>query len=99
MTHRKRFTYAPHHFVPPSARNAWLALADALEQLTDQGLTVVCQSRPDQWFSSDATARRDAAEACGYCPIVRACGAYAQAAADAGQPEHGVWAGKEWRAA
>lgn len=74
--------------IPFDALPAWLALSTALERLADEGRVPVCAQRPEQW-SSDAkrTARADAAEACGYCPVLHPCAAYADAAGE----QHGVW--------
>lgn len=79
--------------IHPDAVNAWLALADALDRLTDDGRRPVCESRPDQW-SGDATpsARADAAEACTYCPVMAACRAFAEA----NHEPQGVFGGRDF---
>lgn len=79
--------------IRPEAISAWLALSDALDRMADDGQTPMCQQRPDQW-SSDATlaARRDAAEACTFCPVQPACLAYAIAQQE---PAH-VWGGRDF---
>lgn len=85
---------APAYFgIRPKAVNAWLALTDALDRLTDEGRRPVCCSRPDQW-SSDATpaARQDAREACGYCPITAACRGFAEA----NREPQGVFGGRDF---
>lgn len=78
--------------ISSDALNAWAALSDAIDRLTDDGRRPVCASRPEQW-SSDAkpAARVDAAEACGYCPIHAACDAFATANGE----QHGVWGGHD----
>jgi hypothetical protein len=74
--------------IRPGAMNSWLALSDALNRITDDGRQAICATRPDQW-SGDATepARKDAAEACGFCPARAACLAFAQA----NDERSGVW--------
>jgi len=76
--------------IAPDAIPAWLALVAALDRLADRGRRPVCETRPDQW-SADvrATARRDAAEACGYCAALHPCASYADAAGE----RFGVWGG------
>lgn len=66
--------------IRPDAVNAFLALADVLNHMSDDNRRAVCEQRPEQW-SSDATppARQDAAAACGFCPAQPACLAYALA--------------------
>lgn len=78
--------------IRPEAIPAWLALGAALDRLSDQGQHPVCHQRPDQW-SQDAKpyARQDAVEACTYCPIKNACGAFA----DANVEVSGVWGGRD----
>lgn len=76
--------------IPPAAAPAWVALTVALDRMADQGRTPVCVRRPDDWASEAPTrARRAAAEACGHCPVMRACAAYADVA---GERCH-VWGG------
>jgi hypothetical protein len=79
--------------VRPEAVNAFLALADVLDRMGDDGRRAVCEQRPDQW-SSDATApeRQDAAAACGFCPAQPACLAYALAQREPA----GVWGGRDF---
>lgn len=76
--------------IPFDALPAWLALSAALDRLADEGRVPVCAQRPSQW-DQDAkpAARRDAAEACGYCPALHPCAAYA----DMAKEKHGVWGG------
>jgi hypothetical protein len=53
----------------------------------------VCQQRPEQWSSdATATARQDAAAACGFCPAQPACLAYALAQSEPA----GVWGGRDF---
>lgn len=75
------------------AVNAYQALDDALDRMSDDGRRPVCQQRPNQW-SSDATApeRQDAAAACGFCPAQAACLAYALAQGETA----GVWGGRDF---
>lgn len=76
--------------IPLEATTAWRVLVTALDRLADQGRTPVCESRPDDWASDAAAAvRREAAAACGHCPVIRPCAAYATAA---GERCH-VWGG------
>lgn len=60
--------------IRPEAINAFLALADALTRMADDGRRPVCEQRPDQW-SSDVPlpARQDAAAACVFCSAQPAC--------------------------
>ncbi len=78
--------------IAPDAIPAWLALCLALDRLAERGRRPVCESSPNQW-SGDvrATARRDAAEACMFCPALHPCASYAQAADE----RHGVWGGTD----
>ncbi len=84
----------PAYFgVRPQAGNAWRALTDALNQLTDQGRQPVCATRPDQWASNASpAARRDAIEACTYCPVLAACRAFAEA----NDERQGVFGGRDF---
>ena len=68
---------------------AWWSLCAALDDVELDGNRVICTTRPDQW-SADVSpaARRDAAEACTYCPARHACAAFASA-----NGESGVWGG------
>lgn len=79
--------------IKAEAVNAFLALADSLQRLTDDGRKPVCHARPEQW-TGDATptARQDAAEACTFCPVQPACLAYALAQ---NEPQ-GVWGGRDF---
>jgi hypothetical protein len=79
--------------IRPEAVNAFLALADVLNHMVEDGREPVCKQRPDQW-SSDATApaRQDAAAACGFCPAQPACLAYALAQREPA----GVWGGRDF---
>lgn len=72
---------------------AWVALTAVLEDMADHGQTPVCHQRPEQW-SEDATeaARRDAAEACEFCPARHACAAFARA----NRERSGVWGGLDY---
>lgn len=85
-------TMFPALGIPSPAIPAWLALCASLDRLAGEGRRPVCVQRPEQW-GPDATtaARRDAAEACGYCPALHACAAYA----DAANEKHGVWGGTD----
>ena len=76
--------------IPVSAQPAYVALCAALDRMAEHGRQPVCTTHPDDW-SADARlrARRDAAEACGHCPVLQLCAAYA----DAAEERHGVWAG------
>lgn len=78
--------------IRPEAMPAWISLGIALEDMEDRGQTVVCHQRPDQW-TSDASEpdRKDAAEACGYCPARSACHAFALA----NREPAGVWGGHD----
>ncbi len=78
--------------IAPAAQPAWLALRYALDRLAERGRRPVCETRPDQW-SADAhgTARRDAAEACMFCPALHPCASFAQAADE----RVGVWGGTD----
>lgn len=73
--------------IPPSAVPAWLTLAAAHDRLIRPP---VCTTAPDDW-STDAPAdvRRDAVEACTFCPLLEPCRMYDEAADE----RHGVWGG------
>ena len=76
--------------IPSEAAPAWLALVAALDGLADRARRPVCESRPDDWASdAPAAVRREAAAACGHCPVIRPCAVYADAA---GERCH-VWGG------
>jgi hypothetical protein len=79
--------------IKPQAVNAFLALAESLDRMADDGREPVCMQRPNQW-SSDATtpARQDAAAACDFCPAQPACLAYALAQSEPA----GVWGGRDF---
>lgn len=79
--------------IHPDAVPAWLSLAIALDRMADAGRLPVCKQRPDQW-SSDVPehARKDAAEACHYCPAKSACHAFALA----NREKSGVWGGHDF---
>jgi hypothetical protein len=79
--------------VRPEAVNAFLALADVLTRMGDDGRRAVCEQRPEQWSSDVPTpSRQDAAAACGYCPAQPACLAYALAQREPA----GVWGGRDF---
>jgi Transcription factor WhiB len=73
--------------IPAEAMPAWLSLSAALEDL---GRPPVCAADPEAW-AADAKprVRAEAMEACGHCPVLKACAAYADAAGE----KHGVWGG------
>lgn len=75
------------------AVNAFLALAEVLTRMGDDGRRPVCEQHPEQW-SSDATtpSRQDAAAACGFCPARPACLAFALAQREPA----GVWGGQDF---
>ena len=78
--------------IGPEAAPAWLSLCAALDRLTEAGRTPVCAAQPDQWSAdAGAAARRDAAEACSYCPARRPCAAFA----DVADERFGVWGGTD----
>jgi hypothetical protein len=77
--------------IPSAAMPAWVSLSTALEHLVeDEGRNPVCATSPDSW-SADAkpAVRRQAADACTFCPVQLACAAYAQV----GDEKQGVWGG------
>ena len=78
--------------IPPEAAGAWVELACALDRLVDHGRVPECARCPDDWASdAPAPVRRDAVEACGHCPVLGPCAAYADAA---GETCH-VWGGRD----
>lgn len=79
--------------IRPEALPAWVSLGLALDDMADQGQTPICRQRPHQW-TEDAPehARKDAAEACNFCPARNACGAFA----DANHERSGVWGGADY---
>lgn len=64
-------------------------LARALEVLADRGLSTPCQREPEAWFAEHRAQQADAAEACGWCPLLEPCRTYA----DVTEQMHGVWGG------
>jgi WhiB family redox-sensing transcriptional regulator len=79
--------------IRPEAVNAFLALADVLNRMGDDGRRAVCEQRPEQWGSDvRAHARQDAAAACGFCPAQPACLAFALAQREPA----GVWGGQDF---
>jgi len=78
--------------IAPETMPAWTALCVALDRLAEAGRTPVCSARPEQWGPDvPAAARRDAVEACHYCPAMHPCAAYA----DAADERFGVWGGTD----
>ncbi|PWD94481.1 hypothetical protein DEJ38_06545 [Kocuria rosea] len=67
-------------------------LASVITEHQGQGRPIPCRGHKGKgspWLSDNATDHPDATEACGHCPAVRACGAYALAWAEPA----GVWGG------
>ena len=69
-------------------------LSAALDEAFEARLTVPCLGR-GEWLSEDPDETRYAVAACQGCPALEAC----RRAADALQPETGVWAGRDQAAA
>ena len=79
--------------IRPEAVNAWLALSDALNRMTDDGRTPVCVTHPEHWTSDPPDYERiAAAEACTYCPAMAACRAFAEA----NREPQGVFGGRDF---
>ena len=74
-----------HLEVPPEAARAYARLGELAA-----ATKTPCQADPEAWFVRSGPARREAEEACGYCPIREACKAYNEL----GSEEYGVWAGE-----
>ena len=70
----------------------WIALCTALERMADKGRRPICEQRPDMWQDARPDARMDAAEACGFCPAMASCRAFAQA----NDERFGVWGGHDF---
>ena len=64
-------------------------LAHRLEDLAHRGRRTPCQVRPEAWFAEHRSQQAEAATACGWCPLLLACKAYA----DLTEQSHGVWGG------
>lgn len=75
--------------IKPEARDAWLLLAAGLDEFAAAGRLTPCQSDPDPFGSDDRAERREAAKACGWCPLLEACAAFAEANDETSL----VWAG------
>ncbi|WP_366916021.1 WhiB family transcriptional regulator [uncultured Nocardioides sp.] len=77
--------------IRPEAQVSWLALAAGLDELAAAGRLTPCQSDPDPFGSDDRAERREAAKACGWCPLLEVCAAYAT---EAGETNN-VWGGQD----
>lgn len=73
------------------AASAWRQLDAALRDLEDHGRRPVCTTRPNDWTSPHRQVRRDAAEACGWCPVANQCHQFATA----NRERRHVWAGRD----
>lgn len=79
----------PAWLVPAGAEVEWAALQAALRREVPP-----CRAEPELWFTprvrpDDFAAHESAVEACGWCPILEQCRAYALAAGEV----DGVWGG------
>lgn len=73
--------------VPVEAVGEWVSLQVAIAA---HGGRLACETDPEAWFASAASAARAAAvEACGWCPVRGECLAYAVAA----EERDGIWGG------
>jgi hypothetical protein len=72
--------------VPEAAVDAWVRLVMAVEHLSR---STACQVEPELWWSVREVDQVAAAEACGWCPVVELCQAYATVAGE----RFGVWGG------
>lgn len=85
-------TPPPDLGVSMDARASFVALLLAVDRLNEAGKRTPCQGSPASWSADAALSdRRQAAQACQFCPVLEECGAYADAAAE---PWH-VWAGRD----
>ena len=83
----------PALMVPPAAAEQWAALQS---EIRDLGGRVPCEVDPEAWFATRLTkagarAQASAVEACGWCPVLASCRAYALGAGNAERT--GVWGG------
>lgn len=72
--------------IPASARPAWDRLTRALVDYEPP-----CSHDPDSWWATDPESVEVAVSGCRRCQVLRACGAYADAAGE----RYGVWAGTD----
>jgi hypothetical protein len=73
--------------IHPEAVPAWHSLSAALDDL---GRGPVCGNDPDSWSADGSLkTRREAAEACGWCPVLKECAAFAELSDE----RQGVWGG------
>ncbi|MDT0201347.1 WhiB family transcriptional regulator [Nocardioides sp. AE5] len=69
----------------------WADLTAKLDEMADRGQQTPCQSDPEPYFSDASSERREACQACTWCPARGACAAFAVANAE----QAGVWAGTD----
>lgn len=77
--------------IRPAALDAWRDLLAALDDMTTRGRRPACTTDPDTWTSHLPNLRRDAAEACSWCPARTACARFADANGEA----LGIWGGRD----
>lgn len=85
------YAKAPSQFgIRDEAIPAWLSLSNALDRMADDGRRPVCANNPDDWdHDAPLATRREAAEACQWCPALGPCGRFAEA----NRERTGIWAG------
>ena len=59
--------------------------------LADLDHPTPCQLDPERWYSDERAERLAAADACWDCPVIQACGTYA----DAADERFGCWGGRD----
>lgn len=75
----------------PAALVAFEHLQQSLAGLGEESTTTPCGEDPEAFTSDDAGVRFIAARACARCPLVEACGSFAELNAE---PAH-VWGGRD----
>lgn len=81
--------------IPAGASGPFLSLLHALADLDDTDRVVPCEVDPDGFYDDRRGVRALAVPLCRDCPVLTACGAYADAAGE----RFGVWGGRDRSAA
>jgi hypothetical protein len=81
----------PAFGIRPDALSSWHRLSAALLQLADLGVHTPCDDDPEAFVGEDLGRRLVAAKACGLCPALVPCGAFATL----NRERLGVWGGSD----
>jgi len=81
--------------IPTEAARPFLSLLHAFAAMGDTGRAVPCSTDPDGFYHDLRVVRALAVPLCRDCPVLTACGAYADAAGE----RFGVWGGRDRSAA